>query len=115
MEKSREQNQDLFIAFVDLATAFDTINREMLWSVMVKCGYPPKFMTIIRAFHDAAVTLLARYESDVNDSLAANYRLDGNLFNPQLLKAKTKARTAYVFDMQYADDAAYPAPSPQSL
>ncbi|XP_076053581.1 uncharacterized protein LOC143032598 [Oratosquilla oratoria] len=63
----------------------------------------------------AAVTLLARYESDVNDSVAINYRLDGNLFNPQRLEAKTKARTAYVFDMQYADDAAYPALNPQSL
>ena len=40
LEKSREQNQDLFIAFVDLAKAFDTINREMLWKVMVKCGCP---------------------------------------------------------------------------
>ncbi|XP_076041836.1 uncharacterized protein LOC143025717 [Oratosquilla oratoria] len=62
----------------------------------------------------AAVTLLARYKSE-NDSIAVNYRLDGNLFKPQRLKAKTKARTAYVFDMQHADDAAYPAPSPQSL
>ncbi|XP_076029361.1 uncharacterized protein LOC143018120 [Oratosquilla oratoria] len=98
MEKSREQNQGLFIAFVDLAKAFDTINREMLWRVVVKCGCPPKLMAIIRAFHDAV-----------------NYRLDGNLFNPQRLKAKTKARIAYVFDMQYADDAAYSAPNLQSL
>ncbi|XP_076031088.1 uncharacterized protein LOC143019335 [Oratosquilla oratoria] len=36
-------------------------------------------------------------------------------FMAERLKAKTKARTAYVFDMQYADDAAYPALNPQSL
>ncbi|XP_076069799.1 uncharacterized protein LOC143041678 [Oratosquilla oratoria] len=63
----------------------------------------------------AVVTLLARYESDVNDSIAVNYHLDGNLLYPQRLKAKTKARTSYVFDMQYPDDAAYPAPNLQSL
>ena len=51
MEKAREQRQDLYIAFVDLAKAFDTVNRESLWRVMSKCGCPPKFMDIIKGFH----------------------------------------------------------------
>ena len=52
LEKAREQRQDLYLAFVDLTKAYDTVNREMLWKIMVKCGYPPKFMAIIKAFHE---------------------------------------------------------------
>jgi len=29
-EKCREQHRDLFIAFIDLTKAFDTVNRELL-------------------------------------------------------------------------------------
>ena len=39
-EKCREQNKNLYIAFVDLAKAFDTVNREMLWTVLSKFGSP---------------------------------------------------------------------------
>lgn len=32
-EKCREQNQNLYILFVDLTKAVDTVNRESLWSI----------------------------------------------------------------------------------
>lgn len=152
LEKAREQRQDLYFAFVDLAKAFDTVNREMLWKIMTKFGCPPKFMTIIKTFHQgmsaricagylisdpfevsigvkqgcvlapsifnlylSAITLLACFNTRTEDSIAINYRLDGSLFNLQRLKSKTKVRTTYIFDLQYADDAAYPAPTQPAL
>ena len=51
-EKCREQHRDLYAAFIDLTKAFDTVNRELLWGVMLKVGCPPKFIAILRAFHD---------------------------------------------------------------
>ena len=45
-EKCREQHRDLFIAFIDLTKAFDTVNR-----VLGKFGCPPHFLTILREFH----------------------------------------------------------------
>ena len=33
-EKCREQHQSLFLAFIDLTKAFDTVNRDLLWTVM---------------------------------------------------------------------------------
>ena len=33
-EKCREQHQDLYLAFVDLTTAFDTVNRDLLWNIL---------------------------------------------------------------------------------
>ena len=51
-EKCREQQQNLYIIFVDLTKAFDTVSRTGLWSILEKLGCPPKLVSIIRAFHD---------------------------------------------------------------
>ena len=51
-EKCAEQNLDLYHCFVDLSKAFDTVNREALWKVLAKCGCPPKFIKMLRCFHD---------------------------------------------------------------
>ncbi|TWW53305.1 RNA-directed DNA polymerase from mobile element jockey [Takifugu flavidus] len=51
-EKCIEQHKDLFAVFIDLTKAFDTVNREALWSVLSKLGCPRKFTNLIRLFHD---------------------------------------------------------------
>jgi len=40
-EKAIEQQQDLYMVFVDLAKAFDTVNRTLLWEILRKFGCPP--------------------------------------------------------------------------
>ncbi len=52
MEKSREQKKDLYVAFIDLSKAFDTINRDLLWKNLSKLGVPPKFLCILKQLHD---------------------------------------------------------------
>lgn len=54
-EKCREQNRDLFVVFIDLTKAFDTVQRPMLWSVLEKFGCPPNFLAVLRALHDGAM------------------------------------------------------------
>uniref|UniRef100_A0A803U0X9 ribonuclease H n=1 Tax=Anolis carolinensis TaxID=28377 RepID=A0A803U0X9_ANOCA len=51
-EKCREQNQPLYIAFIDLAKAFDTVNCSALWTILQKIGCPDKFVNILRLLHD---------------------------------------------------------------
>lgn len=51
-EKCKEQQQDLFLLFVDLTKAFDTVSRTGLWAILGKLGCPPKLVSVIRAFHD---------------------------------------------------------------
>lgn len=51
-EKCVEQNMPLYSVFIDLTKAFDTVNREALWTVLERIGCPPKFVTIIRLFHE---------------------------------------------------------------
>ena len=44
-----------------------------------------------------------------------NYRLDGSLFNIRRFQAKTKTNNEYVFELQYADDAALPSHTADGL
>ena len=51
-EKCREQRQPLYMAFIDLTKAFDSINREALWRILAKYGCPEKFISTLRLLHD---------------------------------------------------------------
>lgn len=51
-EKFIEQNKNLFVMFIDLTKAFDSINRKALWMVLEKFGCPKKFTKIINEFHN---------------------------------------------------------------
>ena len=51
-EKCQEQNKDLYIAFIDLIKAFESINRGALWKVPSRLSCPANFITILRLLHD---------------------------------------------------------------
>jgi len=46
-EKCRQQNESLYLAFIDLTKAFNTVNRDLLCSVLAKAGCPPRFISIL--------------------------------------------------------------------
>ena len=60
-EKCQEQNLDLYMTFVDVTKAFDTVSREGLWKIMAKFGCPAKFIAMVRQFHDG---MLASVQND---------------------------------------------------
>ena len=51
-EECREQNKGLYVAFVDLTKAFDTVSRKELWVIMKCLGCsPPKFLSMDIQLH----------------------------------------------------------------
>ena len=46
-EKCREQRKPLFITFVDLTKAFDTVSRKYLYKILEKIGCPPILLQLI--------------------------------------------------------------------
>ena len=50
-EKCREQHQYLYMAFVDLTKAFDTVNRDLLWNILRKFCCLPTFIATQQQFH----------------------------------------------------------------
>ena len=51
-EKAIEQDQELYMVFVDFRKAFDTVDRNMPWKVLKLFGCPDHLTDIIRQFHD---------------------------------------------------------------
>ena len=51
-ELARKTSAALYACFVDLTKAYDSVDRELLWSVLRRFGVPPKMLAVIRQFHD---------------------------------------------------------------
>ena len=42
----------LYMCFIDLHKAYDSIDRELLWVVLARSGVPEKMLSVIRQFHE---------------------------------------------------------------
>ncbi|CAK1597804.1 unnamed protein product [Parnassius mnemosyne] len=58
-EKSREQGRNMYLCFVDLEKAFDSVPREALWIVLRKIGCTEKFVRLLRLLHDGMQSCVA--------------------------------------------------------
>ena len=62
-----------------------------------------------------AVTPAFRSGILTEDGVGLNYRLDGSLFNIRRLQTKSNISSEFVFELQYADDAALPSHTADGL
>lgn len=46
------KNCPLYMCFIDLTKAYDSVDRTLLWAVLARFGVPDKMIAVIRAFHD---------------------------------------------------------------
>ncbi|XP_063052390.1 cadherin-related family member 5 [Engraulis encrasicolus] len=66
-EKCREQNQPLYMVFIDLKKAFDSVNRQTLWLVLTKNVCPDKYVQVLRLLHDnMSATVLTGFGDDTD-------------------------------------------------
>ena len=50
-ELGRKARVPLFLFFVDLQKAYDSVDRTLLWHVLARFGVPPAIIEVIRQFH----------------------------------------------------------------
>ena len=86
MEKAREHNTTLYLLFIDLRKAYDSIPREALWQVLRKYGIPPTLVNIIRSLHDGMKTEVTMDgattpEIEVTNGLRQGCTIAPTLFN----------------------------------
>ena len=112
----------LYMTFVDLIKAFDTVSREGLWKIMAKFGCPTRFIAMARQFHHGMLArvhndgeffypfpvtnvlaqtlfsimfsafLTAAFQDDDN-VIPIKYRFERKLFNLRRLQDKVKVQT----------------------
>ena len=51
-EVGRKAGVSLFMCFIDLQKAYDTVDRILLWQVITRIGVPPQMIAAIHQFHD---------------------------------------------------------------
>ena len=57
-EHRRLGRTPLFMLFIDLQKAYDSVDRSLLWAVLARFGVPPRMISIIRQFHDGMSTCI---------------------------------------------------------
>ena len=83
-EKCREQNQNLYILFVDLTKAFDTVSRGGLWAILSKLGCPERFVSIIRSFHEGMMARVIEHGAASDPFPVSNGVKQGCVLAPTL-------------------------------
>ncbi|CAF4497680.1 unnamed protein product, partial [Rotaria magnacalcarata] len=51
MEKRREFNKPLFMCFIDISKAYDSVNRELLWKVCRQYGISEKLVNLLKMLY----------------------------------------------------------------
>ena len=51
-EVGRKAGVSIFVCFIDLKKAYDTVDRTLLWQVLTRIGVPPQMVAVIRQLHD---------------------------------------------------------------
>ena len=70
-EKVKEQQSKLYVAFIDLTKAFDSVNRDALWAIMKKFGVPIKFLTVCKSLHNNNKSRVS-YHGSLSDPFLTN-------------------------------------------
>ena len=51
-ELARKEDTPLFMCFIDLTKAYDSVDRTLLWTVLARFGVAPRMLAVIRQFYD---------------------------------------------------------------
>ena len=51
-ELARKKRIPLYVCFIDLTKAYDSVDRTLLWTVLAHFGVPQIMISVIRQFHD---------------------------------------------------------------
>ena len=84
MEKRREYNKPLFMCFIDITRAYDSVNRDLLWRVCRKYGIAQKLVNLLKMLYKTSRAKV-RVEGELSDSFLIETRvLQGGIPSPIL-------------------------------
>ena len=55
-ELARKKRISLYECFIDLAKAYESVDRTLLWTALARFGVPHNLISVIRQFHDGMRT-----------------------------------------------------------
>ena len=75
----------LFMCFIDLQKAYNTVDRALMWQVLTRIGVPPQMIAAIRQFHDGIRACVRPNDGVCSDWFEVKQRLrQGCVLSPLL-------------------------------
>jgi len=130
LEKAKERNQPLYLCFIDFTKAFDMVQHDQLWLVMLEMGFPPHLVQLLRNLYrqQRAAVRTANIVSAwfrVRKGVRQGCNLSPCLFNVLAEQVMRKALQGFtggfriggktISNLRYADDIVLLATSPEDL
>ena len=66
-ELARKNHTPLYLCFIDLTKAYDSVDRTLLWDVLARFGAPPRMLAVIRQFHDGMQAFVRLDDGECSD------------------------------------------------
>ena len=109
MEKCRERQAELHIAFIDLEKAYDRVPRQEVWRCMRRKGTPEKYVRLVKEMYERAETTVrcsvGRTEGfKVKVGLHQGSALSPYLFNLVMDVMVETVKKEAPWSMMFADD-----------
>lgn len=96
-EKCIEQNQPLYIVFIDFTKAFDSVSRSELWCVLRKYGCTNKFLNLIKSIHTGMRATVSLHNSNSDEFEVSNGVKQGCVLAPTLFSIYLAAMLEVAF------------------
>ena len=103
-ELARKKDTPLYLFFIDLTTAYDSVDRTLLWDVLARFGVPPRMLAVIRQFHDGMQACVQLDDGECSDKFDVGQGLRQgcvlapllfNIFFTMVLRVAEKRFLAY--------------------
>ena len=103
-ELARRRRIPLYMCFVDLQKAYDSVDRELLWKVLARAGVPEEMIAVIRQFHDGMKAQVRMDDGELSDWLEVTQGLrQGCVLSPLLFNIFFAAATEVVL-VRFSED-----------
>ena len=105
-ELGRKVRVPLFLCFIDLQKANDSVDRTLLWQELVRFELPPQMLEVVRQFHDGISACVRNDDGRCSEwfEVAQGLR-QGCLFSPLLFKVFFTVILLVVLDREFSEDA----------
>lgn len=150
-QSCREKQVALYMAFLDITKAYDSVDRQTLWKILEAIGIPPRILALFKLLYGetkyrvkhngkfsepflvkqglkqgcpAACLLFNIFFSIIihiiheklsHRGVEIRFRIDGDIFDLQKLKAHSKIQKMTITELLFADDAAICALTEEDL
>ena len=105
-ELARKKDTPLYLCFIDLTKAYDSVDQNLLWDVLARFGVPSRMLAIVRQFHDGMQACVLLDDGECSDKSDVGHGLRQGCVLAPLLFSMFFTAVLRVAEKRFLADAA---------